>query len=164
MMERGRDELPGPWFHHALRVRYQETDQMGVVYHANYLNWFEIGRTELIRAVGYPYSRIEEAGLMLPVVRAEVDFKRPARYDDVISVYTRVGDFTGVRLDMVCEVRKQAALFLQDIVPFEEDGQTPTGELLVAGMTRHVWVNRDFRAVRLEHELPELYALISKTN
>ena len=78
------------WHQSQLRVRYEETDQMGVVYHANYLTWFEIGRTELIRALGYPYRKIEEKGLLLPVTEADLKFRKPAHYDDLIGIYTRV--------------------------------------------------------------------------
>lgn len=138
--------MPGPWHHHAIRVRYQETDQMGVVYHANYLNWFEIGRTELIREIGFPYSVIEEAGLMLPVVHAEVSYRKPAKYDDMVTVYTRIESYTRVRLEMSYQVYR---------------GTEQEGELLVTGLTKHVWVNQDFRTARLDHILPNLYSLIN---
>lgn len=149
------------WYRHRLRVRYQETDQMGVVYHANYLNWFEIGRTELIRELGYPYRRIEEKGLLLPVVEAEVKFRHPARYDDLISVYTRVADYSSVRMEFACEIRRVS----------EEEERTdekpsgtllePSGELLVTGTTRHVWVNPSWKPVRIEKEAPDLWQLLT---
>ena len=65
-----------------IQVRYAETDMMGIVYHANYLPWMEIGRTELLREHGLPYKEIEARGLMLPVLDVSVTYKRPARYDD----------------------------------------------------------------------------------
>jgi acyl-CoA thioester hydrolase len=137
--------MPDPWHQHTIRVRYQETDQMGVVYHANYLNWFELGRTELIREMGFPYSAIEQAGLMLPVVHAEVSFHKPAKYDDMVTVYTRIESYTRVRLEMSYRVYR---------------GTEQEGELLVTGLTKHVWVNQDFRTARLDHALPDLYRLI----
>ena len=73
-----------------LRVRYAETDQMGVVYHANYLVWCEIGRTDLIRALGKPYAEFEQEGVRLAVSEATMRFKAAARYDDAIRVYTTV--------------------------------------------------------------------------
>lgn len=73
-----------------LRVRYAETDQMHVVYHANYLVWFEIGRTDLLRAAGLTYERLEkECGRMLPVAEARCRYKNSARYDDQIEIETR---------------------------------------------------------------------------
>ncbi len=71
-----------------LRVRYAETDQMGVVYHAEYLVWCEVGRTEFIRAVGMPYAELEAAGVRLAVTEATLRYRAPARYDDRIRVET----------------------------------------------------------------------------
>jgi acyl-CoA thioester hydrolase len=73
-----------------LRVRYQETDPMGFLHHANYFAYFEIGRTELLRASGGNYRRMEEDGLLVVVVKAECRFKSPARYDDVLRLRTTV--------------------------------------------------------------------------
>ena len=73
-----------------LRVRYSETDRMGVVYHSHYLVWCEAGRTELMRQAGYPYTRMEEQGFALAVSDAALRFHAPARYDDVIIVETTV--------------------------------------------------------------------------
>jgi acyl-CoA thioester hydrolase len=75
-----------------LRVRYAETDQMGVVYHAEYLLWCEIGRTELIRSLGLPYSTMERDGVKLAVTEAALRYHAGARYDDQIRVQTRVTD------------------------------------------------------------------------
>ncbi|MDO5562129.1 MAG: thioesterase family protein [Synergistaceae bacterium] len=75
-----------------IRVRYSETDRMGIVYNANYLDWFEVARTELCRAWGTPYSKWEEEGLVLPVVEAHCRYKHPARYDDQIQLWARVSD------------------------------------------------------------------------
>ena len=75
-----------------LRVRYAETDQMGVVYHANYLAWCEVGRTEFIRASGMSYREMEESGVSLAVSDATLRFHAPARYDDVIRVDTTLSD------------------------------------------------------------------------
>ncbi|TCZ75305.1 acyl-CoA thioesterase [Paenibacillus albiflavus] len=157
--------MPGQWHHHAIRVRYQETDQMRVVYHANYLNWFEIGRTELIREMGFPYTAIEQAGLMLPVIHAELDYRKPARYDDIISIYTRIEACTRVRLEMAYQVHRREETDLYTIPPFAEtDGREPAGELLVSGLTKHVWVNKEFKTTRLDHALPELHKLIDSYN
>lgn len=134
---------PSTWFEHEIRVRYQETDQMGVVYHANYLNWFEIGRTELIRSLGMPYHKIEEHGLLLPVIDAELKFRVPAKYDDLLTIRTRIEDYTHLRMQFTSEIRR---------------GE----ELLVSGGTRHVWVNKEWKPTRIDKAAPELYALLQK--
>jgi acyl-CoA thioester hydrolase len=79
-----------------VRVRYAETDKMGVVYYANYLIWFEVGRTDLLRHAGWTYREMEDAGFSLPVIEAHCNYLQPARYDDELDVET-----TGSRLSAV---------------------------------------------------------------
>jgi acyl-CoA thioester hydrolase len=74
------------------RVRYAETDGMGVVWHGNYLLWFEVGRVETLRAIGYPYSRLESEGLGLPVTEVGMRYVRPARFDDLLRIEVRLAD------------------------------------------------------------------------
>ncbi|WP_282043006.1 acyl-CoA thioesterase [Winogradskyella flava] len=73
-----------------IRVRYGETDQMGVVYHANYAVYFEVGRTEWLREFGLSYSEMEAEGIMLPVISLSINYKSSARYDDVLKVKTKL--------------------------------------------------------------------------
>ena len=81
-----------------VRVRYAETDRMGVVYYANYLVWFEIGRTEWLRQTGWSYREMERDGISLPVIEAHCEYRRPARYDDEIDITTRGTLVTGIRI------------------------------------------------------------------
>lgn len=156
----------GKWHIQPLRVRYQETDAMGVVYHANYLTWFEIGRTELIRSLGYPYGRVEAEGLMLPLTDLDSSFRMPARYDDAVVICTCVESYTPMRLAFRYEIRRLASepdmpLPAPSIgIEASRDGEGLPGELLATGGTRHVWVDRSFRPVRLDRRLPELYEII----
>jgi len=76
-----------------VRVRYAETDQMGVVYHSNYLNFLELGRVEWLRSLGYSYAELEKKGVLLPVVHADLNYRFPARYDELIRVETEVSSF-----------------------------------------------------------------------
>lgn len=87
-----------------LRVRYADTDQGGVVYNANYLVFFEVGRTEMMRALGVPYARLEDEGTIMPVVEAHVNYLAPARYDDLLLVESRVSELKRVRLRIDTEV------------------------------------------------------------
>ncbi len=81
-----------------LRVRYAETDRMGVVYYANYLVWFEVGRTEWLRDTGWTYRDMESDGFALPVIEAHCEYRQPARYDDDIEIATRATLLTPVRI------------------------------------------------------------------
>ena len=113
------------------RVPYADTDQMGVVYYGNYLTIFERARNELMRACGYTYRQCEAEGWMLPVVHAEVNYRRPARYDDLLEVSAWCQSHKGVRLEIACEVRRKG-----------ED------RVLASGFTRHCFVSSStFRPV-----------------
>ena len=79
-------------------MRYQETDRMGIVYHANYLSYFELGRVEWLRNEGLDYARLEDSGLLLPVVNVSISYKAPARYDQLLSVETELVKIGGASL------------------------------------------------------------------
>ncbi|MEQ1692644.1 MAG: thioesterase family protein [Gemmatimonas sp.] len=115
-----------------LRVRYAETDQMGVVYHANYLVWCEIGRTDFIRAQGTSYAQLEREGVLLAVSDAALRFHASARYDDPIRVYTRLAS-----------ARSRAMTFAYRIV------RADTNTLLVSGTTSLVSLSSSGRPLSL---------------
>jgi acyl-CoA thioester hydrolase len=120
-----------------LRVRYAETDQMGVVYHANYLIWMEIGRVELVRTRGFNYKDLEHTeGILLSVVEAQCRYLAPARYDDEILVQTEVARANPRLIEFAYEIRR-----------VNDD------RLLATGSTKHCWLNRNMRPAKL----PERY-------
>jgi acyl-CoA thioester hydrolase len=90
-----------------LRVRYAETDQMGVAYHGNYFAWFEVGRTDLLRQLGTTYRELERQDVRLPVIEAQVRYLRPALYDDVLEIRTRLAELGGARLAFGYEVHRE---------------------------------------------------------
>lgn len=99
-----------------IRVRYDETDPMGVVHHSNYLTYCEMGRTEMLRAAGGRYREVEAAGLFVVVVRADVRYRQPARYDDLITVTTEVTKVTAAKiLHHYTITRDEAVLVEADI-------------------------------------------------
>lgn len=107
-----------------LRVRYAETDQMGIVYHSNYLVWFEVGRSELFRELGLPYTLFEEEGLGLAVVEASCCYRRPARYDDELIIETRVEEFLSRKVTFSYRILRDETV-------------------LAEGKTVHVFINRE---------------------
>jgi len=90
-----------------VRVRYAETDRMGVVYYANYFVWFEVGRTEWLRETGWSYREMEHEGVSLPVIEAHCEYRQPARYDDDVEIHTRATLITPVRLRFDYELRRE---------------------------------------------------------
>jgi acyl-CoA thioester hydrolase len=92
-----------------VRVRYADTDQMGVAYYANYLVWFEVGRTEWLRETGWSYREMEMDGISLPVIEAHCEYRQPSRYDDDIEIRTRAMLLTPVRIRFDYEVRRAGA-------------------------------------------------------
>ena len=107
------------------RVIYGDTDQMGVSYYANYLKWFEIGRTELLRQIGVPYTSIEEKGLRFPVTEVSCRYFRPSRYDDVITIETTLTSLGRATLTFSYRLLR------------EEDGA-----LIASGWTKHACVDK----------------------
>jgi acyl-CoA thioester hydrolase len=91
-----------------LRVRYAETDKMGVVYYANYLVWFEVARADLLRTLGWTYREMEADGVSLPVIEAHCDYHRPARYDEEIEVRTEGKMLSPVRMEFQYRVYRRA--------------------------------------------------------
>lgn len=90
-----------------VRVRYSETDQMSVVYHGNYVPYFEMGRVEWLRNKGISYKSLEESGIALPIVSMTINYKKPARYDDLLTVITRFKSQTSVKIEFDCEIRNE---------------------------------------------------------
>lgn len=86
------------------RVRYAETDRMGYFHHSYYLVYFEIGRTEWLREAGFTYKQLEDEGIIMPVVSIQMDFKKPAHYDDELEIKTYVKDLPGVRITFATEI------------------------------------------------------------
>jgi len=96
-----------------LRVRYTEVDRMGYLHHSRFFQYFEIGRIELLRRDGKSYDDLEQAGVLFVVVKAECNFKAPARYDDELTLYTRVAKQTTVRIDHVYELKRGEILLAE---------------------------------------------------
>src|SRR5699024_7142273 len=121
------------WFQQNKRVQYQETDRMGVVHHANYVTWFEIGRTEWMRAKDIAYGELEEKGLLLPVLNVTIDYGASAYYDDCIAIFSKVSQANPIRLQFTYDIRRvKEADFAELSSGFVAE---PFGEKLTTGTT-----------------------------
>jgi acyl-CoA thioester hydrolase len=123
-----------------VRVRYAETDRMGVVYYANYFVWFEVGRTDWLRQTGWTYRDMERDGISLPVIEAQCEYRQPARYDDEIDIATSGTLVTPVR------VRFDYAL-----------SRAGDDTAIAAGHTVHAAVDPDGRPCRLPDRVREMF-------
>jgi acyl-CoA thioester hydrolase len=129
----------------AYRVIYGDTDQMGVVYYANYLRWFEKGRSELLRQSGIPYVSIERLGMHFPVTEVSCRYFRSAHYDDLIKIETRLASFSRASLTFTYRVLR-------------EDENT----LLASGSSKHACVDDQGRILRIPNDLMKTLAIMLK--
>jgi len=122
-----------------VRVRYAETDQMGVVYYANYFVWFEVGRTDLLRAAGWTYREMEAEGFQLPVIEAHCTYRESAKYDDELEIRTTGATLSPVRVQFAYEVVRSA------------DQAT-----IASGTTVHATLDRTGRPCRLPERVKSI--------
>lgn len=125
----------------SVRVRYAETDKMGVVYHANFFVWFEVGRCELLRAAGSTYRALEESGVTLPVIEAHCEYVEPGRYDDELEIRARATLLSPVRVQFDYEVVRE-----------------PDRAVLARGRTVHAAIGPTGRPTRLPEHVREVCA------
>lgn len=123
-----------------LRVRYAETDRMGVVYYANYLVWFEVARADLLRTLGWTYREMEESGVSLPVIEARCEYRAPARYDDEIVIHTEGWLRSPVRMEFAYRISRKA-----------------DGVVSAEGMTMHAALGNDGRPRRLPARIRDAF-------
>ena len=114
-----------------VRVTYSDTDQMGMVYYANYLIWFEIGRTEFLRQYGLTYKLLEAQGMFLPVARCVCEYKSPAHYDDLIRIVTTIAQMTRVSITFSYKLVREG-----------------TGETIALGETKHACIGPDGKILK----------------
>ena len=126
-------------FDYTLRTRYAETDQMGVVYYGNYPQYLEIGRVEWLRAIGLTYKEMEAEGIMMPVVSLQIQYKKPALYDELITIRTQLKDLPSTKIEFDYEILNEK------------------GELLSTANTILVFVDaKTFRPVRCPEKVLDL--------
>ena len=112
-----------------IRVRYQETDQMGVVYHGNYFTWFEAARIELLDQLGCPYRELEKNGYLLPVLHCEANFKKPAHFDDRLTIEVRIKEPPTAKVKIDYQVFRD-------------------GDLLCSGNSTHAFIDKKGKLIR----------------
>lgn len=129
-----------------LRVRYADTDKMGITYYSKYLEWFEVGRTEMLREIGFPYTQLEKEGISLPVIEAYCRYHRAATYDQLLRVVSTVRSLPRVTIRIDYKIYNEAQ------------------ELLVDGFTTHPFIGHSGKPVRVPKSLLAVLQPFFKTD
>ncbi len=113
-----------------IRVRYAETDQMGYVYYGNYAMYFEVARVEALRSSGFSYKEMEEGGILMPVLESHIQYRKPGKYDELLTIKTKIPEFPGVRIRFEYEVFNEASELVTEgwttLTFLKKDSHRPT--------------------------------------
>lgn len=127
------------------RAQYYETDQMGVVHHSNYIRWFESARIDCMEQMGIPYKKMEEQGIISPVLTVSCEYRSMTHFGDTVLIEAKIKSYNSVRLVLSYEVRDKA-----------------TGERKASGETSHCFINKEGKILSLKKEAPETDAVFRK--
>lgn len=127
------------------RVQYYETDQMGITHHSNYIRWMEEARIAFLEEIGWGYRKLEQEGILSPVLAVDCRYKETTGFFDVVEIAVRVKEFKGVRLVLEYEIRKQE-----------------NGHIVLSGTTEHCFLDREMKPVRLKKVKPEFCLTLEK--
>ena len=123
-------------------VQYYETDKMGITHHSNYIRWMEEARVDFLSQIGWDYARLEESGIISPVINLSCDFKKTTTFSDKITIRASVKEVNGVKLKFAYEMRNE------------------DGAVVFTATSMHAFLNREGRPVRMKQDFPELYETI----
>ncbi len=123
-------------------VQYYETDKMGITHHSNYIRWMEEARVDFLDQIGWNYAKLEESGIISPVINVTCDFKRTTTFPDVITISASVKEFNGVKLKFAYEMKNAE------------------GIVVFTATSMHAFLNHEGRPVRMKQDYPELYETI----
>ena len=128
------------------RVNYYETDAMKVVHHSNYIRFLEEARIGFMDEVNLPYKKVEDEGILIPVVGVNCTYKNPAKFDDCLEIKVKIKEYTGVKLIMGYEITK-----------------SDTHEVVLIGETKHCFTNNDMKPISLKRLKPEMHEILEKS-
>ena len=127
------------------KINYYETDAMQIVHHSNYIRYMEESRTNALARIGLPYSKMEEEGVLIPVLSVNCEYKRPARYEDIILVDVKVKEYTGVKIIMEYEITNK-----------------DTGALIFTGESKHCFTDVNLKPISLKKARPDMHEMMIK--
>ena len=135
-----RSKMEDSHTEYSRRLNYYETDQMGIIHHSNYIRLFEEARLDMMKKVGLDYRVLEEMGIIIPVTFAECRYLVPLRFDEEITIHTRMTKYDGIKMEVSYEVYK-----------------TGKGELCTTGKTGHCFLDKELQPIRMKRRYPELF-------
>lgn len=127
------------------RAQYYETDQMKIVHHSNYIRWFEEARGWMLEEVGFGYDKMEKAGIIVPVLEAECQYKKMVCYNEQVFVIPKLIKFNGIKMTLTYEVK-----------------EVESGEIRAVGKTVHGFLNSDYKPMSLKRSNPNVYQMFMK--
>ncbi|SER85786.1 acyl-CoA thioesterase [Butyrivibrio fibrisolvens] len=123
-------------------VNYYETDKMGITHHSNYIRWMEEARIDFLSQIGYDYAKLEQMGIISPVLNVSCDYKKTTTFPDKIYISVTVKEFKGVKLHLSYEMRNE------------------NDDIVCTGTTSHAFLNTEGRPIRMNQEYPQLYEIL----
>lgn len=127
------------------KAQYYETDQMKVVHHSNYIRWMEEARTDFMNQVNAPYAKMEEDGIIVPVLSVECDYQSMTHFEDIVEIFTWVEQFNGIRMKFSYEIRDKK-----------------TGQIRVTGKTSHCFLDREYQLMSIKKKFPDYYKIFKE--
>ncbi len=125
-------------------VQYYETDKMGITHHSNYIRWMEEARVDFLSQIGWDYARLEEMGIISPVLSVTCDYKKTTTFSDQVSINVSIKEFKGVKLYLAYEMKDK------------------DGNVVCQGTSSHAFLNTEGKPIRMKHEYPELFDTLCK--
>ncbi len=125
-------------------VQYYETDKMGITHHSNYIRWMEEARIDFLSQIGWDYAKLEEMGIISPVLSVTCDYKKTTTFSDKVAISVTVEEFKGVKLHLSYEMKNQK------------------GDVVCLGKSSHAFLNKEGRPIRMKQEYPELFETLNK--
>lgn len=127
------------------KAQYYETDQMKVVHHSNYIRWMEEARTDFMNQVNAPYAKMEEDGIIVPVLSVECDYQSMTHFEDIVEIFTWIEQFNGIRMKFSYEIRDKK-----------------TGQIRVTGKTSHCFLDREYQLMSIKKKFPDYYKIFKE--
>ena len=128
--------------HYKRQANYYETDQMGIIHHSNYVRWFEEARINFMEEIGFPYAKVEELGIIVPVLGVNCQFRTMVKFGDTVDIYTKITKFTGLKMNIEYRVVDHA-----------------TGMIRCTGESSHAFLDKEYKPIRMKRDYPDLYEM-----